>query len=117
MPKRDAPCGRCAKTRQSLEDSASPGTAWGRVESHGNHPMNTHRTVALVAGLLVAGVAGAQEKLPPNSKLVGIEARPASVTLRTPFEYSQLLLTGRLEGGEQLDVTRMVAVKPPPVVK
>ena len=39
--------------------------------------------------------------LPGPAKLVKIEAQPASITLNTPFQYSQLLLTGVLDSGER----------------
>src|SRR6516164_2863045 len=54
-----------------------------------------------------------QEKLPPGAKLVKLEARPTAVSLKQPFDYAQLLLTGTLETGEQLDVTRMASVEKP----
>jgi hypothetical protein len=55
----------------------------------------------------------APETLPPGTKLVRIEAQPASITLKTPFAYSQLLLTGQLENGDKVDVTRMAQVDKP----
>src|SRR5262249_45065583 len=57
--------------------------------------------------------ARAQDKLPPDAKLVKIEAQPASVSLNHPYEYAQLVLTGVLENGDRLDVTRMVTFKSP----
>jgi hypothetical protein len=67
--------------------------------------------VALVAGFAVA--ASAQEKLPPAAKLTKIDVRPSSVTLNGPFSYSQLLVTGTLDSGETLDVTRIAKVEVP----
>lgn len=55
----------------------------------------------------LAASAGAQETLPPGTKLVRIEARPVKIALTNPFEYSQLLLTGVLDSGDKVDVTRM----------
>lgn len=74
-------------------------------------------TYALMTVLVVAGFGSAQEKLPPNTKLLSLEAHPPTILLKTPFDYSQVLLTGKLDNGDQLDVTRMATVKPPAVVK
>jgi hypothetical protein len=60
-----------------------------------------------LALLLTALPTPAQEKLPPGAKLTKIEARPDKIDLKTPFEYRQLLLTGILENGDRLDVTRL----------
>lgn len=61
----------------------------------------------LIAGA-VSPVAG-QETLPAGAKLVRIEAQPAAVELKSAFEYRQLLLTGILDNGDRVDVTRMAA--------
>jgi hypothetical protein len=42
-----------------------------------------------------------------------MEARPAAIDLKNPYAYSQLLLTGYLETGEQVDVTRLAQVEKP----
>jgi hypothetical protein len=63
--------------------------------------------------VLWAAPAWAQEKLPPGTKVVRLEARPPAVTLKTPFEYSQLQLTGVLDSGERVDVTRLVRAEVP----
>jgi hypothetical protein len=72
---------------------------------------------AAVLGLALAPAVRAQtpaeEKLPPGAKVVKVEASPASVTLKHPFDYSQLLLTAHLEGGDQVDVTRIAQVEKP----
>jgi hypothetical protein len=47
------------------------------------------------------------EQLPVGAKLVGVEAWPTSIALKGPYDYRQLLLTGRLESGERIDLTRM----------
>ncbi|MBY0524026.1 MAG: DUF1553 domain-containing protein [Gemmataceae bacterium] len=67
--------------------------------------------LSLVVSL--TGSVQAQEKLPPNAKLARIEAFPTSVALKNPFEYRQLLLTGVLENGERIDMTRMVQAEKP----
>jgi hypothetical protein len=50
----------------------------------------------------------AGEQLPKGAKLVGIESVPAEIQLVGPFAFSQLLITGQLEDGRRVDVTRMV---------
>ena len=57
--------------------------------------------------------AAENEKLPPGAKLVRIEAAPARIALKGPFDYAQLLLTGVLAGGERMDVTRLARLEVP----
>jgi len=47
------------------------------------------------------------ERLPPGLKVASIEARPASINLQHKFDYRQLLLSGKLESGETVDLTRL----------
>jgi hypothetical protein len=67
--------------------------------------------VALVASLSLGGSLRSAETLPPGAKLLRLEAHPAAITLKAPFEYNQIVLTGHLESGEQIDVTRMVELE------
>jgi hypothetical protein len=69
--------------------------------------------LALVLGAALTTAAHAQEKLPPGSKLVAIEALPAAIDLKHPFDYTQLLLTGVLDSGEKIDVTRLAKLTYP----
>ncbi|HUY34788.1 MAG TPA: DUF1549 and DUF1553 domain-containing protein [Pirellulales bacterium] len=55
----------------------------------------------------------APEQLPAGAKFVAIEAVPAAVQLKHPYDYAQLLVTGVLESGERLDVTRLAQVAAP----
>jgi len=57
------------------------------------------------------------ETLPPGAKLVKIEAQPAEVALSNPYQYAQIVLTGVLDTGERVDVTRMAQVEKPANVK
>ena len=59
----------------------------------------------------------AQEKLPPGAKLTKVEVAPTSIELKTPFEYRQLLLTGVLDNGDRVDVTRLAKFTVPASVK
>ncbi len=71
--------------------------------------------VTLSPGRLVtlAGQAAEAEKLPPQAKVVRVEAHPAAITLKTPYEYRQVLLTAVLASGERVDVTRLARVESP----
>ncbi len=74
------------------------------------------RSIAVLAlGSLVLAAAGAnaQEKLPPNATVVKVEVRPERVELKTPFEYRQLLITGVLQNGDRVDLTRMAKFDAP----
>jgi hypothetical protein len=71
--------------------------------------------LALALGATLANAAQAQdtEKLPPGTKLLKIEATPAKIDLKNPYAYTQLLFTGHLNNGDQVDVTRMVQIEAP----
>src|SRR5437764_130482 len=49
----------------------------------------------------------AVEQLPAGLTVVSLEARPAAVELKHKFDYRQLLITGKLQTGETVDLTRM----------
>jgi hypothetical protein len=66
----------------------------------------------LAALALMTGSVTAQEKLLPGAKVVKLEAAPASITLKSPFEYCQVLVTGVLSTGEKVDVTRVAKAEP-----
>src|SRR5262245_92600 len=61
---------------------------------------------AIWVGALIADDAGS-EKLPRGLLVTSIEAKPASVELKHKFDYRQLLITGKLQTGEAVDLTRM----------
>src|SRR5581483_7192790 len=68
----------------------------------------------VIAAALFSPAARAQsEQLPPGLKVVKVEAQPAVVTLKGPFDYVQLLLTGQLATGERIDVTRATKIDAP----
>ena len=58
---------------------------------------------------------GAQEKLPTGAKLTRLEAFPAEIGLKHVYDYRQVLVTGVLENGDRVDVTRLVSVEKPAV--
>jgi hypothetical protein len=75
-----------------------------------------------LAAVVVVALTGlmaqaASEKLPANARLERIEVHPARIVLNHVFDYSQLVLTGVLADGERLDVTRMVDITVPPLVR
>jgi hypothetical protein len=69
--------------------------------------------LALIWGVALGAPALAQEKLPAGAKLSRVEAYPTSVQLQNVYDFRQLLLTGILETGERIDVTRLAKVKFP----
>jgi hypothetical protein len=75
------------------------------------------RILTLAIVLAHLSTASAQDKLPPGAKLVKLEVAPTAIELKTPFEYRQLLLTGVLENGDRVDVTRLAKITGPAVVK
>jgi hypothetical protein len=79
------------------------------------------RTLTIVVVLATASPVLAQnpgdEKLPPSAKVVKLEAKPATIELKQPYAYSQLVITGQLENGDKIDVTRLAQVQVPAMVK
>ena len=55
-------------------------------------------------------VAKPKETLPAEIKLAAVEVQPTSIDLGTKYAYAQVLVTGRLASGEQIDLTRMATV-------
>ncbi|HEY7330372.1 MAG TPA: DUF1549 domain-containing protein [Gemmataceae bacterium] len=76
--------------------------------------MNRYAIVALTLSVFTATAnAEPAEALPPDAKIMKLEAYPPGLELKTPFEYSQLLLTAHLAGERQMDVTRLAKIEPP----
>jgi hypothetical protein len=83
--------------------------------------MTSHRIMMkyLLASLVVAGCPWQavwaqdrlQEKLPEGARVVRLEVHPPAVTLSSPFDYAQLLVTAQLAGGERVDVTRSAVIQ------
>jgi len=77
------------------------------------------RGAAINAAMLVAAIvsplsaAPAKEQLPAGAVLSAIEAQPSSIELKSKYDYAQILLTGKLAGGEQVDVTRLATASAP----
>jgi hypothetical protein len=65
-------------------------------------------SLALASLVLAArGQEVPAEKLPDGLNVVSITAEPASVDLKHKFDYRQVLITGKLDSGESVDLTRM----------
>ncbi|MBV8879231.1 MAG: DUF1549 domain-containing protein, partial [Planctomycetaceae bacterium] len=52
-----------------------------------------------------------KDVLPAGATLAAIEIVPSEIRFTKPFEYAQMVVTGRLETGEAIDITRMVEAK------
>lgn len=62
--------------------------------------------------LVISGVLDSlpgNEALPSGTTLTAIEVAPPSVELNGPYAYAQLLVTGILNTGDRVDVTRLAA--------
>lgn len=66
-------------------------------------------TLLLLATAQLAFAADA-ETLPPNAKVAKLDVQPAKVELTSPYAYSQLLVTAKLDNGDAVDVTRIAKV-------
>jgi hypothetical protein len=65
-------------------------------------------SLALASLVLAArGQEVPAEKLPDGLNVVSITAEPATVELKHKFDYRQVLITGKLDSGESVDLTRM----------
>jgi WD40 repeat protein len=51
------------------------------------------------------------EKLPANAKIVALDVEPKSIKFTNPYQYTQLLITARLENGDAFDATRVAKVE------
>jgi hypothetical protein len=65
---------------------------------------------SLLACALPALAAPEPVKLPPGAKIVRVEAFPPAISLANVYDYRQLLLTGYLNTGEQVDLTRSAQI-------
>ena len=83
-----------------------PIVAKANLRKYMNHH-SLHRFAFLMAfagvGVGAATNISAQEKIPAGASIVRIEAQPASLELKTPYDYCQLLLTGQLASGERIE--------------
>lgn len=66
-------------------------------------------TAAVIAALVakVRGDEPVAERLPEGMTVVAIEVRPSEIALQSKSEYRQLLISGKLESGETVDLTRL----------
>ena len=51
------------------------------------------------------------ESLPNGVSVAALEVAPTAITLDSPYAYSQIVVSGKLNSGEVVDVTRMVGIK------
>lgn len=65
-------------------------------------------TLGWIASLLVGPAQARDNEIPAGSKLVSLFSFPDRVTLTHPHAYRQLVITGTLDTGETLDLTRVV---------
>ncbi|HJN10552.1 MAG TPA: DUF1549 domain-containing protein [Pirellulaceae bacterium] len=54
--------------------------------------------------------AATGESLPESEKLASIEVQPANIRLAKRFDTAQFIVTGKMESGNVIDVTRLVKV-------
>lgn len=89
-------------------------TATGQV-SRSFVPVPVTPPAAAVATAGSGPAARPEEAVPAGpalpGKIVSLEAQPASVKLTGSYDYAQVLVTGRLQTGETVDVTRLAQPK------
>lgn len=69
--------------------------------------------VTILAATTLVSPAWSQESLPPGRKVQSVEIQPPTIHLASPFQYSHLLLTGVLDTGERIDLTRLASYQAP----
>jgi hypothetical protein len=69
--------------------------------------------LSLLAASFGEQSADGQETLPAGLKIVAIEAYPPKIELRNRFDYRQVLITGKVETGETVDLTRLAKLAAP----
>ncbi len=52
------------------------------------------------------------EMLPPGAKVIELQVRPRVILLRGVFDTAQILVTARLENGDEFDATRLAKMAP-----
>ncbi len=63
--------------------------------------------------LSLPAIVQAQEKLPTARNVVRLEVSPTRIDLNRVFDYRQMLITGILDNGDRVDVTRQARFKVP----
>ncbi|QDU27973.1 hypothetical protein ETAA8_30650 [Anatilimnocola aggregata] len=63
---------------------------------------------AIPLALMIMSLSAARgEELPKGLKVVSLEVRPTTAELKHRFDYRQILVTGKLDSGESVDLTRI----------
>ncbi len=57
------------------------------------------------------------DALPAGAKLASLEVFPASIEMSDPLGYRQVIVTGVLEGGDRVDLTRIARAEAPAAVE
>ncbi len=63
-----------------------------------------------LSNVVVAAEAGEKESLPTGAEVQSLKVFPESVALPHKFAYRQLLVTATMNGGDEVDVTRMAKI-------
>lgn len=69
--------------------------------------------LSLLAASFSVRTANGQEAIPAGLKVVAVESYPAKIELRNRFDYRQVIITGKLETGETVDLTRLAKLAAP----
>ncbi len=56
------------------------------------------------------------EQIPAGLQLVSVTAWPSRIQLQNPWDVTQILITGQLDTGEQIDLTRLAKLAMPSTV-
>jgi WD40 repeat protein len=97
------------------EFSPAPVSQGGDVAKQAATPAT--QSAALGARNAAANDASAAaETLPPGTKLVAIEVTPPTIELGGRFDYAQLVVFGRLNTGDRVDLTRMAKADISPAI-
>ncbi len=70
--------------------------------------------VTVLAAFVVsqeAAVESPTEVVPAGLKVMSLQTEPSEITLQSPFAYAQIIVSGRLDSGETIDLTRQADFK------
>ncbi len=70
----------------------------------------------LATDMRLAGGEDADRGLPPEARVVSLEAEPSAIRLERKTDYVQLLVSAELDSGERIDVTRIASAAASPAI-
>ena len=74
-----------------------------------NLVFSTLITLATLANAQTSDTTASAEAVPEGLVVTSLQIEPSEIKLESPFSYAQIIVTGRLDSGEMLDLTRQAS--------